>query len=51
MTDLISSVLIFGGLVVKSLPCNVGDVGSIPGWGTKIPYAAEQLIHVPCIAT
>ena len=23
--------------VVKKLPCNVGDVGSIPGQGTKIP--------------
>jgi len=22
-----------GGSVVKNLPANVGDVGSIPGWG------------------
>ena len=22
---------------------NAGDTGSIPGWGTKIPHAAEQL--------
>ena len=22
---------------------NVGDTDSFPGWGTKIPYAAEQL--------
>ena len=29
--------------VVKNPPCNAGDVGSIPGQGTKIPYAAEQL--------
>ena len=27
----------------KNQPCNAGDVGSIPGWGTKIPHAAEQL--------
>ena len=32
-----------GGPVVKNPPCNAGDVGSIPGQGTKIPYAAEQL--------
>ena len=32
-----------GGPVVKNLPCNAGDVGSIPGWGTKIPHAAGQL--------
>ena len=31
-----------GGQVVKSLPCNAGDVGSVPGWGTKIPYAPGQ---------
>ena len=29
--------------VVKSLPCNIGVTGLIPGWETKIPYAAEQL--------
>ena len=29
--------------VVKNLPYNAGDVGSIPGWGTKIPHAVEQL--------
>ena len=32
-----------GGPVVKNLPYNAGDAGSIPGWGTKIPYALEQL--------
>ena len=32
-----------GGPVVKNPPCNAGDAGSIPGQGTKIPYAAEQL--------
>ena len=35
-----------GGPVVKNLPCNA-DTGSIPGQGTKIPYATEQLSHVP----
>ena len=30
-----------GGPVVKNLPCNSGDVSSIPGWGTKIPHTAE----------
>ena len=32
-----------GGPVVKNPPCNAGDMGSIPGYGTKIPYAMEQL--------
>ena len=27
------------GPVVKTLPSNAGGVGSIPGWGTKIPHA------------
>ena len=27
------------GTVVKSLPCNVGDTGLIPGGKTKIPHA------------
>ena len=29
-----------GGPVVKNLPSNAGDVGLIPGWGTKIPRAS-----------
>ena len=29
--------------MVKSLPSNAGDVGSIPCQGTKIPHAARQL--------
>ena len=29
-----------GGPVV---PCHSGDMGSIPGQGTKIPHAAKQL--------
>ena len=29
--------------MVKSLPHNAGNVGSIPGRGTKIPHAKGQL--------
>ena len=32
-----------GGPVVKNLPSNAGDAGSIPGWGTKIPHAEGHL--------
>ena len=32
-----------GGPVIKNLPLNAGDLGSIPGQGTKIPHALEQL--------
>ena len=32
-----------GGPVVKNLPCNAGDVCSLPGQGTKISHAMEQL--------
>ena len=33
------------GRVVKvHLPCSVGDMSLIPGQGTKIPHATEQLI-------
>ena len=38
-----------GGPVVKTLPSNAGDTGSIPSWGTKIPHAAGQLN--PCATT
>ena len=38
-----------GGPVVKNPPSNAGDLGSIPGRGTKIPHAAGQLS--PCNAT
>ena len=38
-----------GGPVVKNLPCNAGDAGSIPGWGTKIPHSAEHLSPHPTI--
>ena len=33
-----------GGLVIKNPLCNTGDVGSIPGQGSRIPHAAGQLI-------
>ena len=32
-----------GGPVVKNLPSNAGDMGSIPGRGIKIPHAVGQL--------
>ena len=38
-----------GGPVVKNLPCNTRDAGSIPGLGTESPHAAEQLS--PCATT
>ena len=28
-----------GGPVVENPPCNAGDASSIPGLGTKVPYA------------
>ena len=37
-----------GGPVVKNLPCNAGDAGSI-NWSGEIPHAAEQLS--PCTTT
>ena len=33
--------------MVKNPPSNVGDVGSIPGWGAKIPHAMGQLSPMP----
>ena len=33
--------------MVKNLPYNAGDTGSIPGRGTKIPHAAGQLSQRP----
>ena len=32
-----------GSPVAENLPCYVGDVSSVPGWGTKMPDALEQL--------
>ena len=36
-----------GGPVVKTLPCNAGGAGSIPGRGAKIPHvlAAKKPKH------
>ena len=28
--------------------CDAGDIGLAPGWGTKIPRAAEQLSSISC---
>ena len=36
-----------GGPVAKNLPSNAGDMGSIPGQGTKIPHATGQLSPRP----
>ena len=33
-----------GSAVVKNPHCNAGDMDLIPGQGTKLPYAAQQLI-------
>ena len=32
-----------GGPVIKHLPCKAGDVGLIPGLGSKTPHATEQV--------
>ena len=32
-----------GDLVVKNLPCNAEDVGSVPGPWTKIPHAGATM--------
>ena len=32
-----------GGSAVESPPCNVGDLGSIPGQGSRILHESEQL--------
>ena len=37
------------GPVVKNLPCNAEDMGSISGQGTKIPHAVEK--PSPCATT
>ena len=36
-----------GGPVVKNLPVNAGDMGSVPGLGTKIPNAGGNQAYVP----
>ena len=41
-----------GGPVVKNLPFNAENSGSIPGWGTKIPPTSGATLHTatktPC---
>ena len=32
-----------GGSLVECLPCNMGNVGLIPGQGTRLPYESKQL--------
>ena len=39
-----------GSPVVKNPPGNAEDVGSIPGWGTKISYTGEQQKPTPSVA-
>ena len=34
---------VLGGPVINNSLCNAGNVGLIPGWGHKIPYATEKL--------
>ena len=35
--------------MIKNPSCNAGDMGLIPGQGTRIPHATEQLS--PSVAT
>ena len=32
-----------GGLAIKTLPCNAGNTGLIPGQDTIIPHASQQV--------
>ena len=34
-----------GGPAVKNPPFSSGEVGSIPGWGTKVPHTAGSDLH------
>ena len=36
-----------GSPVVRNLPSNAGDTGSVPGQGPKIPHAVVQLSQMP----
>ena len=38
-----------GGLVVKNLPANAGDVGSIPGWGRSPGEGNGNLLQYSCL--
>ena len=35
------------GAVVKNLPCNTGDEGSIPGWGSRFHMPQDNWICAP----
>ena len=32
---------------LRNPSCNSREESLMPGWGTKIPHAAEQLAHAP----
>ena len=34
-----------GGLLVKTSPSDAGGVGSIPGWGAKMPHSPKKPRH------
>ena len=40
-----------GGPVVKVSPSNARGMGSIPGWGTKIPHVLSHFSHVQTVVT
>ena len=37
-----------GGPVVENPSCNAGNMGSIPGLGTKVPRTRRSTERVPC---
>ena len=37
-----------GGSVVKNLPANAGDIGSIPGWGRSPGEGNGNLLQYSC---
>ena len=44
LTNLLKNLLgdFLGGPVVKNMPSNAGNTGSVLGWGTKIPHGATK---------
>ena len=38
-----------GGLVVKNLPANAGDMGLIPGWGKSLSGGNGNLLQYSCL--
>ena len=38
-----------GGSVVKNLPANAGDAGSIPGWGTSLGKGIGNPLQYSCL--